>query len=108
MELILLIVIAGLVGYWLSRSRFSKSIDQATGKVSETSRDAAGKATGWVRGLFGGNKAPADEVVDAEFEEGAAAEEAEKEAVEEAEDVKPAKKASSRRKRSTSAKEETE
>ena len=109
MELLLLVLIAGLVGYWLSRSRFSKSVDQAAGKVSETSRDAAGRAGGWFRGLFGGGKAPADEVLDAEFEDQAdEGKAAESETAEEPEEVKPAKKTASRRKKSTSAAEDAE
>ncbi len=91
MELFLLLLIAGIAGYWLARSKFSRSVDQAASKVSETSRGAVDRAGGWARGLFG-RKKPSEAVVDAEFEEGEAKDEAE------AEEVKSAEKAVSRRK----------
>ena len=97
MELILLILIAGIVGYWLARSKFSETVNQTAGKVSETSRQAADRAGGWARGLFS-RKKPSEDVVDAEFDEGEA----------ESGDVKPAAKAASRRKRAESASEEEE
>jgi len=52
MHLILLAIIAFFIGYLLAGSRFSKSIDDASGKVSETSKNWAGKAENWWSGLF--------------------------------------------------------
>ena len=53
MELILLLVIAGLAGYFLAGSRLSKPIDEAASKVTETSKDVAGKTKSWWEGRFG-------------------------------------------------------
>lgn len=106
MELILLVFIAGLVGFWLARSRFSKNIDQTTEKVTDSSKEAANRAGGWFRGLFSRSK-PADETVDADFDEAAEAGNLEESAEDkqEPEEVKPAAKSTSRRK---SAKKEEE
>jgi hypothetical protein len=100
MELILLLLIAGIAGYWLAGSRFSKSVDEAASKVSETTRGAADQAGGWARGLFS-RKKPSEDVVDAEFEEQSGAKDEP-----ESEDVKPAEKAVSRRKKADEPEEE--
>lgn len=87
MELILLVLIAGAVGYFLAGSRFSEPIDETTGKVAETSRGWASSVGDWWRGLFGKRQ---QEVVDVESYEPAEEEtEAEK---------KPAQRRASRRK----------
>jgi hypothetical protein len=52
MELILMLIIAGLLGYWLAGSRFSKPIEDSAGKVADVSRDTAEKTSGWFRRLF--------------------------------------------------------
>ena len=95
MELILLLLVAGLVGYFLAGSRYSKNIDETAGKVGDTSRSLVGRFTDWVGGLFGrGAKEP--EVVDAEAKD-IPVDEEEAEVLEE---KKTAEKASSRRKSS--------
>ncbi len=97
MELIVLLLIAGIIGYWLARSNFSKSVDRAAGKVTETTRGAANRAGDWARGLFGRQK-PSGAVVDAEFEG--------QEENAKAEEVKTAEKAVSRRKKAEEPQEE--
>ncbi len=90
MELLLLIIIAGVAGYFLSRSRFSKPIDETAGKVADSTRKAADSAESWVTRTLGRNKKPKEEVVDAEHKpagEAAATEE-----------IKPADRQPSRRK----------
>ena len=52
MELLVLVIIAGVVGYFLAGSRFSKPIDDTTGKVADTTRDLAGKTEGWFSRTF--------------------------------------------------------
>jgi hypothetical protein len=106
MELILLVVIAGLAGYWLSQSRFSKSIDEAAGNVSDSSRNAANQASGWFSNLFG-RKPSAEEIVDVEFENETEAEVETSEASD-VDEVKPAAKTTSRRKSTTGSEEEQE
>ena len=98
MELILLILIAGAVGYFLAGSRFSEPIDETTGKVAETSRGWASSVGDWWRGLFGKRQ---QEVVDVEsYEPAEEGTEVEK---------KPAQRRTSRRKsESESETEETE
>lgn len=54
MELLIVLLIAGVVGYFFARSRFSKPVDDAAGKVASTSKDYASQASGWARGKFGG------------------------------------------------------
>jgi hypothetical protein len=66
MELILLIVIAGIVGYLLAGSRLSKPIDQAGEKVADTTRNAAGSVESWFGRTFRRGKKPKDEVVEAD------------------------------------------
>jgi hypothetical protein len=53
MELILLVLIAGVAGYFLAGSKYSKSIDQTASKVSDSSKDVADKTKNWWDGLFG-------------------------------------------------------
>ncbi|MDI6696172.1 MAG: hypothetical protein QME21_14085 [Anaerolineales bacterium] len=64
MQLIILLVIAGVVGYYLARSKYSKSIDEATSKISASSRSAADKIEDWWRGMFAKNKPPQSEVIE--------------------------------------------
>ena len=47
MSLIILLIAAIIVGYWLSRSKYSKSVDDTAGKVTTTSRSWADRAGGW-------------------------------------------------------------
>jgi hypothetical protein len=84
MQLVLLLLIAGVGGYFLARSRFSEPIDDTAEKVAQTSRGWADRAGDWWRQRFGKRQ----EVVDVESRE---LEEAE-------EEVKPAAKRPSRRK----------
>jgi len=53
MELILLLLVAGVIGYFLAGSRASKPIDNATAKVSETSKNLAGNTKSWWGKRFG-------------------------------------------------------
>ncbi len=53
MELIVLILIAGVAGYFLAGSKYSKPIDDATSKVSETSKGVADKTRSWWGERFG-------------------------------------------------------
>lgn len=80
MQLLILVLIAGVVGYYLSRSRFSKPIDSAADKVADVSRDAADTVEGWGRGLFRRKKAPAEQVIEGQAVEAAATPPAEKQA----------------------------
>lgn len=95
MELILLVLVAGAVGYFLAGSRFSEPIDETTGKVAETSKGWASSIGDWWRGLFGKRQ---QQVVDVESSEPAEEEvEAEK---------KPAQRRASRRKSESEAENE--
>jgi hypothetical protein len=91
MQLVILILLAGVIGYFFAKSRLSKPIDDAGEKVTQTTRDMADKTEGWVRGRFGRKK-------DAESEQG----DLDVDIIEEEEVVvdekKPAKKQTSRRK----------
>lgn len=65
MQLLILLIIAGVIGYFIARSRFSKPIDSATEKVADASRGAADKAEGWWRRTFSRKKEqPAGEVIE--------------------------------------------
>jgi hypothetical protein len=64
MQLLFLILVAGVVGYFISRSRLSKPIDDASSKVAETSRSAADKTEGWWRRTFGKKEQAADQVIE--------------------------------------------
>jgi hypothetical protein len=71
MELLVFVLIAGVAGYLLASSRFSKPIDQSAQKFAETTKSAA-KTTGgwfnsagnWLKKTFKLDKKPQDEVVD--------------------------------------------
>ncbi len=54
--LLLLIVAAIIVGYYLSRSKYSEHIDDATEKVTSTSKSWTGKAGDWVQDRVGRGK----------------------------------------------------
>jgi hypothetical protein len=64
MQLLFLILVAGVVGYFISRSRLSKPIDDASGKVAESSRSVADKTEGWWRRTFGKKDQAADQVIE--------------------------------------------
>lgn len=64
MQLLFLLLVAGVVGYFIARSRLSKPIDSATDKVAETSRSAADKTEGWWRRTFGKKDQAADQVIE--------------------------------------------
>ena len=66
MELLVLVLIAGLAGYLLAGSRFSKPIDETTEKVGEITGGWFTRAENWVKGLFKRDKKPAQEVIDVE------------------------------------------
>ena len=54
--LLLFIVAAIIVGYYLSRSKYSEHIDDATEKVTSTSKSWTDKAGGWVQDRVGRGK----------------------------------------------------
>jgi len=62
MQLLILVLIAGVAGYYLSRSKLSKPIDDAADRVADVSRGAADTVEGWGRNLFR-RKAPRSEQV---------------------------------------------
>jgi hypothetical protein len=71
MELLIFVLIAGVAGYLLAGSRFSKPIDESAKKVADTTKEAA-KTTGgwlsdagdWVNKTLKLGKKPQNEVVD--------------------------------------------
>jgi hypothetical protein len=71
MELLVFVLIAGVAGYLLAGSRFSKPIDQSAQKVADTTKKAAkttggwfSNAGGWISRTLGLGKKPQNEVVD--------------------------------------------
>jgi hypothetical protein len=66
MQLLLFILVAGVVGYLLARSRLSKPIDDTTEKVADTTRKAAEGAESWITRSLRREKKPEDEVVEGE------------------------------------------
>lgn len=64
MELLIFILIAGVAGYLLARSRFSKSIDETTEKIGDTTRKAAAEAESWVTRTVRGEKKAEEEIID--------------------------------------------
>lgn len=66
MQLLLFILVAGVIGYLLARSRLSKPIDDTTEKVADTTRKAAEGAESWVTRTLRRDKKPEEEVVEAE------------------------------------------
>jgi len=65
MDLLILAIIAFVIGYLLAGSKFSKPIDDASGKVAETSKNWTGKAESWWRGLFEKDRPAKPPIVDA-------------------------------------------
>jgi hypothetical protein len=61
MQLLILILFAGVLGYFLARSRFSKPIDKAANSVGDATSNAVEAGKGWWGARFG--KKP--QVVDA-------------------------------------------
>ena len=47
MELILLLIIAGVLGYYLAGTRVSDSVDKTTGRITRTSKNWSGRISGW-------------------------------------------------------------
>jgi len=64
MQLLILVLIAGVIGYYIARSKFSRSIDSATEKVADSSRGMADKAEGWWRRTFGKKESTASQVIE--------------------------------------------
>lgn len=50
--LLIIVLIAGIAGYYLARSRYSKPVDEAASKVAATSQDYARQTSRWTRSLF--------------------------------------------------------
>lgn len=83
MELLLVLVIAAATGYFVGASKWGKKVDDATVKMTDSTRDAADNMEGWFRTRFGKKT----NVVDVESKDA------------ETQDVKaPAEKSVSRRK----------
>jgi hypothetical protein len=55
MELIILIAVAAVAGFLFSRSRFSKPVDNATDRVTDSTKQYADRAENWVQRQFGRN-----------------------------------------------------
>jgi hypothetical protein len=58
MELILILILAGGIGYLIARSRYRKNVDSAVDKVATSSRSYTDRATGWWRRRFGKKSDP--------------------------------------------------
>ena len=56
MELLILLFIAGIVGYFLSLSRYSRNIDETTGKVASRSEGLFKRTGRWFGTRFGKGK----------------------------------------------------
>ncbi len=56
MDLLIVLFIAGIAGYYLSKSRYSKNIDATTAKVATKSEDLVDQTKGWWRKRFGKEK----------------------------------------------------
>jgi hypothetical protein len=52
MYLLLVVIMAGVAGYFFARSKYSQPVDEAASKVAATSQDYARDASRWTRGLF--------------------------------------------------------
>lgn len=50
--LIVILIVAGVAGYYLARSKYSKPVDEAASKVATSSQDYASRSGRWIRGLF--------------------------------------------------------
>jgi hypothetical protein len=66
MELLVLMIVAGVVGYLIAGTRFRKPIDDTAEKVADSTRSAAGNVEGWFSRTFRREKKPKEEVLDAE------------------------------------------
>lgn len=64
MQLIILILIAGVIGYFLAGSRFRKPIDDTADKVADKSREAADKVEGWFSKTFRRKGKAGERVID--------------------------------------------
>ncbi len=56
MELLILLIIAGILGYFLSFSRYSRNIDQTSGRVASSSEGLFKRTSRWFRTRFGRGK----------------------------------------------------
>lgn len=54
MQLFIVMIIAGIIGYLLAGSRYGERIDQTTDSVSQSSRGLVERTRSWWRNLFGG------------------------------------------------------
>lgn len=64
MQLLILVLIAGVIGYYIARSKFSRPIDSATEKLADSSRGMADQAEGWWRRTFGKKEPAASQVIE--------------------------------------------
>lgn len=53
MQLLIILIAAGVVGYFLSRSRYSENIEQTTSQISETSESMLERSKNWLGARFG-------------------------------------------------------
>ncbi len=58
MELILILILAGGIGYLFARSKYRKNVDAAVDTVATSSKSYSNKATGWWRRRFGKKNDP--------------------------------------------------
>lgn len=58
MELILILILAGGIGYLFARSKYRKNVDAAVDTVATSSKSYTNKATGWWRRRFGKKNDP--------------------------------------------------
>lgn len=56
MQLFILIFAAAVLGYWLAKSRYHQTIDQAAGKAVETSKSWTENVMHWFQGSFSGKE----------------------------------------------------
>ena len=56
MQLLVLLIVGGLIGYLLAGSRYGKTIDQTTDRVTESTEGLIDRAKNWWRNRFGRTK----------------------------------------------------
>lgn len=73
MALFLLVLFAGVAGYFLAKSRWSRPIDDAAERAAQTSRRMADQVEDGMRGIVGRRRSPTT-VIDGEAVDAPAAE----------------------------------
>ena len=62
MQLFILLFAAGILGYWLAKSRYHQTIDQAAGKAVETSKSWTENVMHWFQGSFSSKKETSESI----------------------------------------------